>query len=150
MLFRSAATYDAATGGIAPNARIKQLNESQPEFVRPVWDYLSGAVSELRVARGRTQISANGATLADIEVRNGVSREIVGAIWGIETSYGDNLGGFKLFEALANLAYAGPRQEYGRREMIAAMKLAEGEHLDPQTMTGSWAGAVGQIGRAHV
>ena len=140
----SGGTYDRATANIHPNARIITLNESQPEFVRPVWDYLSGAVSELRVKQGRTALAANAGLFTDIEKKEGTPREIVAAIWGIETNFGENTGGFNLFEALATLAYDGPRQDYGRREMLAALKLAEAEHIDPAQMTGSWAGAVGQ------
>jgi membrane-bound lytic murein transglycosylase B len=140
----SGATYDAATANIQRNARVEQLNETQPEFVRPVWEYLSGAVSDLRVSRGRMRIADNAATLADVEMKYGVPREVVTAIWGIESDYGADAGRFNLFEALATLAYDGPRQDYGRREFIAGLKLADAEHLDPTMMQGSWAGAIGQ------
>ena len=69
--------------------------------------------------------------------------EVLTAIWGMETGYGANLGGFNLFEALATLAYDGPRAAYGRRQLIAALKIALTEGRDPATMTGSWAGAFG-------
>ncbi len=140
----SAATYDAATANIRLNLRIAQLNGSQPEFVRPVWDYLSGAVSDLRVNKGRARMAANAAAESDVEMKYGVPREVVTAIWGIESDYGDDTGRFNLFEALATLGYDGPRQEFGRREFIAGLKLADAEHLDPATMQGSWAGAIGQ------
>jgi membrane-bound lytic murein transglycosylase B len=61
----------------------------------------------------------------------------------METAYGQNLGGFNLFEALATLAYEGPRAAYGRRQLIAALKIALAEGRDPASMTGSWAGAFG-------
>jgi membrane-bound lytic murein transglycosylase B len=66
------------------------------------------------------------------------------AIWGIETGYGRRLGNFNLIEALANLAYEGPRTDYGRTQLIAALKIAQDQHIDPAQMTGSWAGAFGQ------
>ncbi len=135
--------YDRATSGIALNTRVEQLNLSQPEFVRPVWDYLESAVSETRVSRGRDLIGVNAEMFARLQQTYGVPTEVVTAIWGMETNYGGNLGGFNLFEALATLAYEGPRAAYGRRQLIAALKIALAEGRDPASMTGSWAGAFG-------
>ncbi len=135
--------YDRATSGIALNTRVEQLNLSQPEFVRPVWDYLEGAVTETRVNRGRDLIGVNADLFARLQQNYGVPTEVLTAIWGMETNYGSNLGNFNLFEALATLAYDGPRAAYGRRQLIAALKIALTEGRDPATMTGSWAGAFG-------
>ena len=135
--------YDRATSGIALNTRVEQLNLSQPEFVRPVWDYLESAVTETRVSRGRDLIGVNAELFARLQQAYGVPTEVLTAIWGMETAYGQNLGGFNLFEALATLAYDGPRAAYGRRQLIAALKIALAEGRDPASMTGSWAGAFG-------
>lgn len=135
--------YDRATSGIALNTRVEQLNLSQPEFVRPVWDYLESAVTDTRVNRGRDLIGVNADLFARLQQAYGVPTEVLTAIWGMETGYGANLGGFNLFEALATLAYEGPRATYGRRQLIAALKIALTEDRDPATMTGSWAGAFG-------
>ena len=137
------ATYDRAVADIHVNIRVEELNEKQPEFVRPVWEYLAGAVSQLRVDRGRAQIAANADLFARLQTEYGVPQEILTAIWGLETGYGQNAGNFNLFEALATLAYDGPRIEYGRRQFIAALKIADVEGRDPKAMTGSWAGAFG-------
>jgi membrane-bound lytic murein transglycosylase B len=136
-------TYDRAVDGIALNARVQELNQQQPEFVRPIWDYLAGAVSDTRVSRGQDMLAANAGMFARLEKTYGVQREILAAIWGIETGYGESEGGFNLFEALATLAYDGPRTDYGRTQFIAALKVAQAEHLNPQDMSGSWAGAIG-------
>jgi membrane-bound lytic murein transglycosylase B len=137
------ATYDRAVFGISLNVRVEELNEKQPEFVRPVWEYLAGAVSETRVERGREQIAANADLFRRLQDLYGVPPEILTAIWGLETGYGQNEGSFNLFEALATLSYDGPRIAYGRRQFIAALKIADIEGRDPATMTGSWAGAFG-------
>jgi membrane-bound lytic murein transglycosylase B len=136
-------TYDRAVAGISLNPRVEELNEKQPEFVRPIWEYLAGAITDARVARGRELIAANAALFARLQERYGVPPEVLTAIWGLETGYGQNEGSFNLFEALATLAYDGPRMDYGRRQFIAALKIADIEGRDPATMTGSWAGAFG-------
>jgi membrane-bound lytic murein transglycosylase B len=73
-----------------------------------------------------------------------VPREILVAIWGDESNYGEATGTFNLFEALATLAYDGPRMDFGRREFLAALKMVEKNHYKPAAMTASWAGAFGQ------
>jgi membrane-bound lytic murein transglycosylase B len=85
-----------------------------------------------------------GSTLAALEARYAVPKEILVAIWGIESGYGSETGSFNMFEALATLAYDGPRQDFARRELIAALRIMQEQHLDPRAMTSSWAGAFGQ------
>ena len=136
-------TYDRAVLGIALNPRIEELNEKQPEFVRPIWEYLAGILTPARISRGQQLIADNADLFARIQDRFGVPPEILTAIWAVETAYGQNEGTYNLFEALATLAYEGPRMDYGRRQFIAALKIAEIEMRDPVTMKSSWAGAFG-------
>src|SRR6185437_11153433 len=51
--------YDRATAGISFNPRVEDLNEKQPEFIRPIWEYLSGVITPQRVERGRELIGEN-------------------------------------------------------------------------------------------
>ena len=139
-----AETYDRSMSGIARNSRVQDLNLRQPEFAKPVWEYLDGAISPLRMSDGQTKLADNATMLANLESLYGVPKQILVAIWGIETNYGAQMGSFNMFEALATLGYDGPRTELGRRELIAAMRLEGAEHLDPRTMTSSWAGAFGE------
>jgi membrane-bound lytic murein transglycosylase B len=137
-------TYDRAIAGIGLNPRVQELNLQQPEFVRPIWEYLAGALSEDRVRIGREAKEANAALLACLEANYGVPGEILTAIWGLETAYGRTEGGYNIFEALATLAYQGPRAAYGRKQLLAALKIADTENRDPKTMFSSWAGAFGE------
>jgi membrane-bound lytic murein transglycosylase B len=140
----SPVTYDFAMARVTRNPRVEELNAQQPEFVIPVWTYLDGMVSERRVERGQQMLLQETGALGQIESRFGVPREILVAIWGDETDYGEAMGTYNLFEALATLAYDGPRAEYARRELIAALKMVEKEHYNPADVTSSWAGAFGQ------
>ncbi len=138
------ATYDAAMANVSFNPRVWQLNGAQPEFVRPIWDYLDTAVSPRRIADGQAMLAANAATLTQIEQRYGVPKEILVAIWGMESDYGRSMGSFNLFEALATLAFDGPRVDYARPELIAALKMVQNDGFKPDMMKASWAGAFGQ------
>jgi membrane-bound lytic murein transglycosylase B len=140
----SARAYDRATQGITRNPRVEELNAEQPEFITPIWIYLDNMVSDKRIGRGREMLAADATVLANIESRYGVPKEILVAIWGAESNYGQSMGTFNMFEALATLGYDGPRVEYARRELVAALKMMEQQRYTPTQMTASWAGAFGQ------
>ena len=140
----SPVTYDFAMAHVTRNPRVEQLNAQQPEFVIPVWTYLDGLVSDKRIADGQQMLLREAGALGPTESRFGVPREILVAIWGDESDYGEAMGTYNLFEALTTLAYDGPRMDYARRELIAALKMVEREHYNPVDITSSWAGAFGQ------
>jgi len=140
----SPVTYDFAMARVSRNPRVEELNAQQPEFVIPVWTYLDGLVSDRRISQGQQMLLQEAGVLGSIESRFGVPREVLVAIWGDETNYGEAMGTYNLFEALATLAYDGPRIEFARRELIAAFKMVEKEHYNPADVTSSWAGAFGQ------
>jgi membrane-bound lytic murein transglycosylase B len=137
-------TYDEAIAHISRNPRIEQLENQQPEFVTPVWTYLDSMVSDRRIAQGQQMMLQEAGALGPIENKFGVPREVLVAIWGDESDYGSGMGSFNMFEALATLAYDGPRADFGRKEFIAALKMMEREHYRAIDMTSSWAGAFGQ------
>lgn len=135
--------YDSATTSIVRNPRVEALTLEQPEFAKPIWEYLASALSPDRIETGRQLLSADSPMFDAIEKRFGVQREVLVAIWGMESDYGRGLGSFNIFEALATLAYDGPRTDFGRREFLDALRIAQQEHFRPDEMTSSWAGAFG-------
>jgi membrane-bound lytic murein transglycosylase B len=138
------ATFESATAGLAPIPAIVNMNANQPEFSKPVWAYLDSAVSERRIKDAQFMLSRYGDVLARIEAASGVPKEILVAVWGMETDYGSETGGFNLFGALATLAYDGPRAAYARPEFFAALKLYQEQRYPVSEMVASWAGAFGQ------
>jgi membrane-bound lytic murein transglycosylase B len=138
------ATYDAAMAHVTRKQSIEDLNLFQPEFTLPVWVYLDRAVSDRRISDGEQALTANTQMLAGVETKYGVPKEVLVSIWGNETDYGRGSEPFNMFDALATLAYDGPRAEYARRELIAALKIMQQQNFPPERMTSSWAGAFGQ------
>lgn len=139
----SAATFDAAFDGVAPNARVLELDSFQPEFARPIWDYLDSAVSATRVANGRLQAAEKADALKRIEARYGVDAPVFLAIWGVESAFGANYGDIPVIEALATLAYEGRRRAFGEEQLLAALRILDAGDVTPGRMVGSWAGAMG-------
>ena len=140
----SRATFDAAFKGVTLDASILKHTVSQSEFVRPVWSYLAGAVSEARVRKGQAQASEWSETIGAVERRYGVEGKAVMGIWGLETNFGSNAGGTYVIRSLATLAHARYRDDFFRKELIIALLILEQGHIERAEMLGSWAGAMGQ------
>ena len=138
------ATLDRALAGLAPIQRVIDLDRQQPEFTQTFWRYFDGAVSEKRIAAGRAKLREHAALLARIEHTHGVPRRILTAFWGLETNYGGNLGSFPTIGALSTLAFEGRRAAFFRAELMNALTILDRGHAPPETMVGSWAGAMGQ------
>ncbi|APX92113.1 murein transglycosylase [Halomonas sp. 1513] len=139
----SQATLDEAFAEVRYQPRIIELDRSQPEFVRPIWEYLDTAVSSTRINQGRDKLAEHRDTAREMEQRYGVPAEIVVAIWGIESNYGGNFGSFSTIDALATLGYDGRRQSFARGELMAALRIIEQGDIAAEQMVGSWAGAMG-------
>ena len=140
----SAGTLQQAFAGLRPNERVLELDRRQPESVLTWEQYRDRIVSQTRIENGRRAYAENRRLLEAIATRYRVSPRVIVAIWGMETNFGTNTGGFGVVEALATLAWEGRRASYFRSELIAALRILEGRHVTPQRMRGSWAGAMGQ------
>ena len=138
------ATFDAALNGVTLDKSVLKPAGAQAEFVKPIWSYINGAVTPQRIEKGREMARAYQSVLAGIEARYGVDRHIVLAVWGMETSYGSFTGKNSTIRALASLAFGVNREEFFRKELIGAMLIIQQGHARPETLTGSWAGAMGQ------
>ena len=140
----SGQTFDRSLAGVRIDRDVIEANEAQPEFTKPVWEYLEGALSDTRVAKGRALLAENKALLDRIEARYGVDRHVLVAIWGLESNYGSFQGTMSVVRSLATLGFEGRRTEYGRTQLIAALEIIQHGDVAPKEMTGSWAGAMGQ------
>ncbi len=136
-------TLDRAFAGVKFNPRIIELDRFQPEFVKPINEYIAANVTADAVARGREKLQTHAALLARVSQQYGVPAEYIVAIWRIESGYGTNFGSFNVVEALATLAYAGRRQPYWRGELVSALRLLQTGEVPAQRLIGSWAGAMG-------
>ncbi len=140
----SADTFDTAFVGVAPIARVLELDRSQPEFTLTLDSYLNKVVSATRVKRARQKLVEHRAILKEVSEKFGVQPRFIVALWGIETNFGQHTGGFSVIAALSTLAYDGRRSAYFRKELLNALQIIEEGHIKSGDMKGSWAGAMGQ------
>lgn len=137
-------TLDTAFQGVAPVERIIELDRKQPEGTMTFAQYRENVVTKGRVEQGRRLYREHRTELEKAAKAYGVPAPYIVALWGIETSYGNNTGGFGVVTALATLAYDGRRSEFFRGELLEALKILDQGHISPEKMKGSWAGAMGQ------
>lgn len=145
----SPSTFDRAFRGVdSPDPEVLRKARFQPEFNEPVWNYIDNRVNEQSVAVGQSMARQWGPWLQRIEQRFSVDRNILLAIWSMESNYGEILKRddvmMDTIRSLATLAYADKRRaKFGRTQLIAAMKILQTGDIDRGHLTGSWAGAMG-------
>ena len=133
-----------ALAGIEPLPRVIENDRSQAEAVVGFDRYYRTRVTPQILRQGRDLAWQHRAVLARIEEAYNVKRRVVVAIWGIETRYGRVTGDTPVFRALATLAWEPRRAAFFRGQLFDALTMVARGHIDTATMTGSWAGAMGQ------
>jgi membrane-bound lytic murein transglycosylase B len=96
------------------------------------------------VRRAREAEDKNRGILRTVETEFDVQRRFLLAIWGIETRFGRSMGRTPVFRALATLAWEPRRAAFFRGELFDALTMVSRGHIEASSMTGSWAGAMGQ------
>lgn len=139
----SARTLDSAFAGVTPDTSVLERERNQPEFSRPIWEYLDSAVSQSRIASGRQMLRDHHRLLDEIEARYDVDREVIVAVWGLESAYGRLRGTTPLLPALTALAMGSRRAGFFEEQLVAALRILEAGEVDREQLVGSWAGAMG-------
>ena len=129
--------------------RVTQLVMPPPAGTPKNWAaYRARFVEPQRIGAGLRWWQDNAEALTRAEARYGVPPEIVTAIVGVETFYGRLTGSFKVIDALATLSFDFPsgrsdRSAFYRDELGAFLRWCAAEKRDPQSVLGSFAGAIG-------
>lgn len=135
--------YDRAFRGVRFDPEIIRRDKTQSEFTKTIWDYLDSAASATRIANGKKALAKHDRLLTRIESTYGVDKEVVVAIWGLESAYGTFRGKTSVISAMATLAYDGRRRAFFEGELLAALKILQSGDTTPDKLQGSWAGAMG-------
>ena len=130
--------------GLEPDPTVIERDQTQPEFVRPIWQYLEGAVSDARVTNGQNASAGIADTLMAVEERFEVDRHILVGIWGLESAYGEIQGNFDVVRSLATLAWEGRRRGFAEAQLRAIADMIDRGYASRDDLLGSWAGAMGQ------
>ena len=138
-----AEVFDRSLNNVSYDSEVIRRDRNQSEFTKTVWDYLGTATSDLRVQNGKKALAQWQRTLEDIEAKYGVEKEVVTAIWGLESAYGSFRGSDSVINSLATLAYDARRAEFFEAELLNALRIVQAGDIEAEQMRGSWAGAMG-------
>jgi membrane-bound lytic murein transglycosylase B len=130
--------------GLQPLPHVVQSDRTQAETILVFDRYFPTRVTRQTIRRGRELTREHRTLLARIQRTYGVPGRVVVAIWGMESRYGRNMGRTPVFQALATLAWEPRRSAFFRGQLFDAMTMVSSGYIDAPTMTGSWAGAMGQ------
>lgn len=147
----AATTFDLAFKGVEPDVTLPDLalpgktteSRGQAEFVRHPRDYLDAKQLSGLAEKGKALARQHVSTLASIERSIGLDRNVVLAIWGRETAYGQHKSPHYAIRVLATQAYLGRRKDLFRKELLHALRLLQDGHRTVETLKSSWAGAMG-------
>lgn len=111
-----------------------QADRSQPEANPMIWQYLDKSVTNQRINQAKQLLAGR---------QFKIPAEYVGAIWGMESAFGKNMGKNYLPSSLATLAFEGRRREFAENQLLAMLSLLERGDLSWDNLYGSWAGGMG-------
>ncbi|WP_082223446.1 lytic murein transglycosylase [Pseudorhodobacter ferrugineus] len=129
-------TMNAAFRNVGFIPEVIERDRNQTEFKRSLQDYLAIAASDERVSKGRAAYGRQRATLDAIERRYGVEGNVVAAVWGLESFFGERRGDIPVISAVATLAYEGRRGAFFEKQLIAALKILQNGDVTADRMTG--------------
>lgn len=130
--------------GVSIQKRVLELMDRQTEAL-PYYKYYPLFIKDAVIAEGRQLLQEHKVLLDGIEKEIGVDREIVVAIWGIESKFGNHKGAFSMFKTLNTMFDAYPRRrEFYRQQLVEYLLLCKENSVDPLSVTGSYGGAFGQ------
>ena len=139
----SPALLQRELAGLALDPKIAALDSKQPEFSKPVGEYVQGAVTQDRITTGRIKL-AEIPLLPKIEATYGVPAGILIGVWAMESAFGAIQGRNDVIRSLATLAAQGRRRAWAETQIYAALRIISTNQATRAQLKGSWAGAMGQ------
>jgi len=125
--------------------KVIEYDRYQPEFYEDTHTYIKKRSSKSKVKKGLTLYKKKKNLINTVEKKYSVEKELLLALMGIETNFGNYLGKMDILSSLATLSYDMRRRDFFTNELIVLLKLIDNEVVDHSTLYGSWAGAFGNF-----
>jgi membrane-bound lytic murein transglycosylase B len=122
-----------------------KYDRRQPEFFEDTETYIRKRATRSRMLKAKGLLKKNKKLFNEIENKFNVEKELLLALWGIETNFGRNVGKMDIISSLATLSFDKRRSEFFSNELIILLKLIDQKLIDVDTLYGSWAGAFGNF-----
>ena len=138
-------TIDIAFKNVKFLEQVIKYDRKQPEFFEDTKTYVDKRANISRVKTARKLLKENKILFDDVENNFFVEKEILLALWGIETNFGKHVGKMDIISSLATLSYDKRRRDFFSSQLLTLLKLIDKKLIDPSTLYGSWAGAYGNF-----
>ncbi|MBO0903642.1 lytic murein transglycosylase [Jiella sonneratiae] len=137
-------TIESALMPARYSSKVISLDRNQHSMNLSLDAFMARRAPASFVSKGKRIIQQNAGLLNSIESRYGVQKEILVAIWGMETGFGANSGSMPVIPSLATLAYDCRRSAFFTEELLAALAIIDRGDMSADQMRGAWAGEIGQ------
>ena len=138
-------TLDIAFKNVKFLEQVIKYDRKQPEFFEDTLTYVVKRSNQSRVNKGKKLLKSNILLFNDVEKNFDVEKEILIALWGIETNFGKHVGKMDIVSSLATLSYDKRRRDFFSSQLLTLLKLIDKNLIDPSDLYGSWAGAYGNF-----
>ena len=138
-------TIDIAFKNAKFLSQVIKYDRKQPEFYEDTITYVSKRANISRVKTAEKLFKKNKTLFTEVENKFSVEKEILLALWGIETNFGKHVGKMDIISSLATLSYDKRRRDFFSSQLFILLKLIDDKLIDPNTLFGSWAGAYGNF-----
>ena len=138
-------TIDIAFKNVKFLTQVIKYDRKQPEFYEDTITYVNKRANISRVKNAEKLFKKNKTLFTEVENKFSVEKEILLALWGIETNFGKHVGKMDIISSLATLSYDKRRRDFFSSQLLILLKLIDDKLIDPSTLFGSWAGAYGNF-----
>jgi len=125
--------------------QVIKYDRYQPEFFEDTKTYISKRATRSRMLKAKELLIKNKKLFDEVEKEFKVEKELLLALWGIETNFGKHVGKMDIISSLATLSFDKRRSEFFSKELIILLKLIDQKLIDVDALYGSWAGAFGNF-----
>jgi membrane-bound lytic murein transglycosylase B len=125
--------------------KVIEYDRFQPEFYEDTYTYIKKRTNKKKIKKGLALYKKEKSTIDKIETEFLVEKELLLALMGIETNFGNYLGKMDIISSLATLSFDKRRSEFFTKELIILLRLVDQEIIKKDILFGSWAGAFGNF-----
>lgn len=138
-------TIDIAFKNVIFLTQVIKYDRKQPEFYEDTITYVNKRANILKAETAKKLFKKNKILFTEVENKFSVEKEILLALWGIETNFGKHVGKMDIISSLATLSYDKRRRDFFSSQLLTLLKLIDDKLIDQNTLYGSWAGAYGNF-----
>ena len=138
-------TIDIVFDNVKYLEQVIKYDRKQPEFFEDTVTYVSKRATDSKAKKAEELLKKNTHLFSEIENKFKVEKEILLALWGIETHFGKHVGKMDIISSLATLSYDKRRSDFFSSQLLTLLELIDKKLIDPSKLYGSWAGAYGNF-----